>query len=44
MIDAIAGRTDYLECGGTGTWPYPPDGMTRPCTDCKGTGKVYISI
>lgn len=44
-----AGQVPCFECGGDGDWtkfhPEPwrfPDGF--PCVDCKGTGKVYVSI
>lgn len=36
------------ECGGTGDWtpfypePLPPGSL--PCVDCKGTGRVWVSI
>ena len=40
---AGAGETQCFECGGTGRWPWHPDGRVRPCVDCKGTGKVYVS-
>lgn len=44
-----AGQVTCFECGGTGDWtqfhPEPhqfPDGHS--CPECKGTGKVLISI
>ena len=42
-----AGEGDCFECGGTGDWaPFhpdpPPEGL--PCVDCKGTGRILISI
>jgi DnaJ-class molecular chaperone len=44
IIGTIAGRTACFECGGTGQWPWHPDGQVRQCVDCKGTGKVYVSV
>lgn len=44
-----AGQVTCFECGGDGDWtkfhPEPhlfPDGLA--CVDCKGTGKILISI
>ncbi len=48
-LGAGAGEVPCFECLGTGDWtrfhPEPhlfPDGL--PCVDCKGTGKVLVSI
>lgn len=44
------GQVPCFECGGDGDWSkYHPDPEIThkdqcPCVDCKGTGKVYISI
>jgi hypothetical protein len=43
-MGAGAGETNCFECSGTGEWPWDPDGKMRQCVDCKGTGKVYVSI
>ncbi len=39
-----AGLTKCFECEGTGVWPWHPDGRIERCVDCKGTGKVYVSV
>lgn len=44
-----AGEVTCFECGGDGDWTkfHPePESLTEPlrCVDCKGTGKVLISI
>jgi DnaJ-class molecular chaperone len=42
-----AGQTTCFECGGTGDWtPYHPEPETGPyqCVQCKGTGRILISI
>ena len=41
-----AGETSCMECDGSGKWPFapyavPPD---SDCVDCKGTGKVLVSV
>lgn len=43
------GRTSCPECGGDGDWTkfYPePETLTEPlqCVECKGTGKIFVSI
>lgn len=42
-----AGEVQCFECGGDGDWtkfhPEPETGP-HPCVNCKGTGKVLISI
>ncbi len=43
--DGCAGRMTCFECGGTGDWPYgPTPAECGPCVDCKGTGKILVSI
>jgi hypothetical protein len=49
ILDGVAGRTACPECGGGGDWSkfHPdPETLTEPlqCTDCKGTGLIYVSI
>lgn len=44
-----AGETTCFECGGDGDWTkFHPEPETLPapiaCVDCKGTGRVLISI
>lgn len=42
-----AGQVTCFECGGTGDWtPFHPEPENGPysCVDCKGTGKILISI
>jgi len=44
---AGAGETECFECGGTGDWtPFHPDpqGQRIVCRDCKGTGRVFVSV
>ena len=43
-MGAGAGLTDCFECFGSGFWPYLPDAVVKRCVDCKGTGKVYVSL
>jgi hypothetical protein len=42
-----AGQVDCFECEGSGDWtkfhPEPELGPFR-CVDCKGTGKIFVSI
>lgn len=42
-----AGQVDCFECGGDGDWtkyhPEPHLGPS-PCVNCKGTGKIFVSI
>ena len=41
-----AGETTCFECEGTGDWtPFHPEpkGFIQ-CTDCKGTGRVFVSV
>jgi hypothetical protein len=47
LVGLIAGEIACLECGGTGDWtPFhpepPPEGV--PCIDCKGTGRMLVSV
>jgi hypothetical protein len=44
VIGGIAGRTDCFECGGTGKWPWHPDGKMHQCVDCKGIGQIYVRV
>lgn len=44
IVTDSAGRIRCLECGGSGKWPWEPDGAARRCPDCKGTGRVFVSI
>jgi hypothetical protein len=44
-----AGEVACFECGGDGDWTkFHPDETfepgSMPCVDCKGTGKVLVSI
>lgn len=40
-----AGRTRCLECGGLGVWALmEPEIPASACVDCKGTGKILVSI
>lgn len=46
-----AGEVNCFECGGDGDWrkfdpeyEYIPLPRKLPCVDCKGTGKILISI
>jgi hypothetical protein len=44
---AGAGETECFECGGTGDWGqfYPePPGHKVDCRDCKGSGRVFVSV
>jgi DnaJ-class molecular chaperone len=41
---AGAAEVRCFECDGTGRWPWHRDGRIRPCVDCEGTGKVYVSV
>lgn len=44
---AGAGETACFECGGDGDWGkfYPePPGHKVNCIDCKGTGRVFVSV
>jgi hypothetical protein len=46
-LDGVAGEIACLECGGTGDWtPYlpPAEPGPQPCIDCKGTGRMLVSI
>lgn len=47
LVGEIAGEIACLECGGTGDWtPFLPPGEPgpQPCIDCKGTGRMLVSI
>ena len=37
------GECDCIECGGTGIFIGHPE-HDEPCVDCKGTGKMLVSI
>ncbi|HEY5798465.1 MAG TPA: hypothetical protein VIU82_25970 [Bosea sp. (in: a-proteobacteria)] len=44
-----AGQVQCFECGGDGDWTkfHPDESLapkSLPCVDCKGTGKVLVSI
>jgi hypothetical protein len=40
-----AGEIACLECRGTGVWAFAePEIPAGPCVDCKGTGRVLVSI
>ena len=40
-----AGEVACPECGGSGDWSrYYPGPEPYPCTDCKGTGRLLVSI
>lgn len=40
-----AGRVPCFECEGYGVWDYmAPEIPAEPCTVCKGSGKVLVSI
>jgi DnaJ-class molecular chaperone len=47
---ASAGEVPCFECNGTGDWtPFHPERATLPpgsikCRDCKGSGRVFVSI
>ena len=44
LITPEIATTDCIECGGTGFWNYgPTPDENGPCTECKGTGKIWIS-
>lgn len=42
------GQCRCPECGGDGDWskfmPEPEPPMTTPCVECKGTGRIWISV
>lgn len=45
LLGDVAGRITCFECGGTGDWPYGPTPTEcGPCVDCKGTGKILVSV
>lgn len=44
LLSEVAGQVSCLECDGIGFWPWHPDGRMLRCTNCKGTGKVYVSV
>lgn len=42
-----AGEIRCLECGGDGNWgKFAPEivGIDAPCVDCKGTGRMLVSV
>jgi hypothetical protein len=42
-----AGEVPCFECGGTGDWtPFHPEPEKGPfqCVECKGTGRLLVSI
>lgn len=43
--DGMAGEITCFECSGTGEQSYgPTPAECGPCIDCKGTGRILISI
>ena len=38
------GECDCVECDGSGWWDYGPPGTEDLCVDCKGTGRILVSI
>jgi hypothetical protein len=43
----IAGQIDCIECGGDGNWgKFAPEivGVDFQCVECKGTGRVWVSL
>lgn len=39
------GKINCLECGGDGDWTkFFPENGPQACVDCKGTGKVWVSV
>lgn len=47
VSSGVAGQTDCFECGGDGNWgKFAPEivGADFQCVECKGTGKVWVSI
>ena len=43
--DGIAGSVACFECDGSGDWPFgPTPDDCGPCIDCKGTGRILVSI
>lgn len=46
-LDCGAGQMLCPECGGDGDWSkFHPEELTgpMPCLDCKGTGRMWVSI
>jgi len=46
-LDCGAGRMTCPECGGDGDWgKFHPEQLNgpMPCVECKGAGKVWVSI
>lgn len=42
---AGAGEVSCFECLGTGIWAFmEPEIPATPCIDCKGTGRILVSI
>lgn len=54
MLGCGAGETRCLECGGDGDWKkflnegqvadMCPGDTPYPCVNCKGTGKILVSV
>ncbi|WP_156436074.1 hypothetical protein [Bradyrhizobium pachyrhizi] len=47
VSSGIAGEIACLECGGDGNWgKFAPEivGADYPCNDCKGTGRMWVSL
>lgn len=43
--DGVSGSIVCFECVGSGDWPYgPTEAECGPCVDCKGTGRILVSI
>ncbi len=41
----VAGEIDCFECGGTGWWDFMEPYIDADyCVDCKGTGRILISV
>lgn len=45
VVDRGAGAGEMVcqDCDGSGQFP-EPDGTPAPCTPCKGTGRVLVSV
>jgi len=38
------GECDCIGCGGSGIFTGHPEKNSEPCVECKGTGKILVSI